>query len=216
MMVQHVATKPWHWVRGTHQQGRRLLWRAIDGALGVHTTPLESAQKPWGWLSGYRLLRWVHPQPDDVFLDIGSGHGRVVLLASLFQFKRVIGVELSAPVHLLAQQNLSTFRMRRQAEVKFIQADAAAYVIPTDVTVIFLYNPFPSETFRRCIQHVFDSLDQAPRRLRLIYANPVEHDYLISTGRCQFLHRFRGWRPTQDWARELAVHFYDVESRDSR
>src|SRR5271166_6630819 len=41
-----------------------------------------------------------------VFVDIGSGKGRVLLMAADYPFQRVIGVELLPELHRVAQANL--------------------------------------------------------------------------------------------------------------
>ena len=49
-------------------------------------------------------------RPDDVFIDLGSGMGRMVLEAARYPFKRVIGVELVEQLHDLARANLASTR----------------------------------------------------------------------------------------------------------
>lgn len=39
------------------------------------------------------------------------------------------------------------------------------------------------------------SVDRRPRRLRPIYRNPIEHEYLMHIGRFRVTRRLRGWRP---------------------
>ena len=41
-----------------------------------------------------------------VFIDIGSGMGRALLMASEFPFKQLVGIELSPTFHQIAQQNV--------------------------------------------------------------------------------------------------------------
>ena len=47
--------------------------------------------RPVGWLTLRRILPPSAVTTDDVFLDIGSGMGRAVLLAAAYPFRRVIG-----------------------------------------------------------------------------------------------------------------------------
>jgi SAM-dependent methyltransferase len=49
------------------------------------------------------------------FIDIGSGKGRMLLLAAEFPFRRVIGIEFASDSHALAQQNVKTYRNPNQA-----------------------------------------------------------------------------------------------------
>lgn len=166
--------------------------------------------KPWGWLPLYRIFRWLGIGPDDAMIDIGSGAGRAILVASLFPFRRVIGLEISDALHRLAQENLTRFRGRRRSRVELILGDALDYGLPADVTVIFLASPFGGATLRRFMECVFRSVDRAPRRLRLVYCNPLEQAYLAETGRCHLVKRFRGLRPMREWARMLTTHVYEI------
>jgi cyclopropane fatty-acyl-phospholipid synthase-like methyltransferase len=45
-----------------------------------------------------RVMRHIGVREQDVFLDYGSGLGRVLLMAAQYPFRRVLGVELSAAV----------------------------------------------------------------------------------------------------------------------
>ncbi|QDT37699.1 class I SAM-dependent methyltransferase [Stratiformator vulcanicus] len=40
------------------------------------------------------------------FVDLGSGKGRVLLMASEFPFREVVGVELSSQLHEIAANNI--------------------------------------------------------------------------------------------------------------
>src|SRR3954471_2990982 len=52
-----------------------------------------------------RAMRHVEVKPEDVFVDFGSGKGRIVILAAALPFRRVIGVEFSAQLHEIAFAN---------------------------------------------------------------------------------------------------------------
>lgn len=85
--------------------------------------------------------------------------------------------------------------------------------MPADVTVIFLYNPFGGESFARVLKQIVESADRAPRRIRLVYANPVEHDLVIAS--CRFIPTSRmslGWRPGADWGITQKVQFYELKA----
>ena len=44
---------------------------------------------------------------DFTFIDLGSGKGRVLLMAADYPFRRILGVELLPALHRVARQNLS-------------------------------------------------------------------------------------------------------------
>src|SRR5277367_4265889 len=62
---------------------------------------------------------------DFVFVDLGSGKGRTLLMASDYAFRRIVGVELLPALHQAAQENVSKYRSESQRcfSVKSICAD---------------------------------------------------------------------------------------------
>ncbi|WP_212612625.1 methyltransferase domain-containing protein [Pseudonocardia hierapolitana] len=169
---------------------------------------------PSGWLSMRRVLPRSSVGSDDVFLDIGSGKGRIVLVAATYPFRRVIGVELSRELHEIAVANLAqNHRRLRCKNVTLVCADAVEYDIPAEVTVVFLYNPFRGPVFDRVIDNLVSSVDRNPRVVRLIYANPEEEAALLATGRARLVKASRGMRPTRAWSRSNAVRLYEISPR---
>jgi len=119
------------------------------------------------------------------------------------------GVELSEQLNEVAQRNLERNRARlRCRSFELVAADVLEYEIPDDVTVAFFANPFRGATFATVIERLLESLDRHPRRLRLIYRNPVEHEHLMATGRFRPIKRLRGMRPTAAWSRSNSTVMY--------
>jgi hypothetical protein len=167
--------------------------------------------KPAPWWTLARALRGGTVGPDDVFIDFGAGKGRVMFLAARYPFKRVIGVELSPELCAVARDNIERVRERlRCPAVEIVTSEVLDYRIPDDVTVAFLYNPFRGDVFETVVQRLVASVDRRPRRLRLIYHNPAEHELLMRTGRFRLVRRVRGMRPTAAWSRENATYVYEV------
>jgi SAM-dependent methyltransferase len=53
-----------------------------------------------------------------VFVDLGCGEGRAVLIASEFPFERVIGVELSPKTSALARENVAVYGVNGRSRCK--------------------------------------------------------------------------------------------------
>lgn len=173
---------------------RRLLARALferggietggdvsAAALGLEDPRVGYAPSPWRGLR--RSFRRVGVTRDDVFVDFGSGKGRVVLEAARHPFARVVGIEVSPRLHTIAVENLVRARHRlRCADVRLLCADAAEAPVPEDVTVAFFFNPFRRELFRTVAGRLAESVRRNPRTLRLVYVNPQEHDALLEAG----------------------------------
>ena len=169
---------------------------AMDRLLGVRTSGAVSLRElgfavgshgryePAPWRSLFTSLRALDASPDDVFVDLGAGKGRVMLAAMRLPFRRVIGVELSP--ELAAQARTAVERRRfwmRAGAAEVFEADAAAWPVPDDVTVVYMFCPFMGPVFKAVIENILDSVERRARRLRLVYLNPFEHNYLLSTGR---------------------------------
>ena len=104
---------------------------------------------------------------------------------------------------------VSTAPLRGSSEI--VRADAAKYRVPDDITVVFLYNPFKGEVLKTALTRVLESYDRAPRRLKLAYANPREHELIASMQRFRAADKiWLSWRPEPEWHRTKVVQFYEV------
>lgn len=118
---------------------------------------------------------------DYTFIDIGSGKGRVLLLAALHGFKRVIGIELGVELHEAARRNIDRMRDRLgTAQVASIRADATRFDFPSEATVCFLNNPFDGAVLDRLLNRIEASLAAAPRPFILIYYHSNHADRLAA------------------------------------
>jgi hypothetical protein len=138
---------------------------------------------PGGWWDLKITLGKVDTR-NDVFIDMGSGKGRMIYLAARkFSFKKIIGVEISGKLNEIAQNNIERNKRKlKSTDIQIITSDVSNYQIPDDATIIYLYDPFRGEVFINLIKKLRDSLNNHPRVLRIIYRNPVMHDYLIENG----------------------------------
>jgi SAM-dependent methyltransferase len=166
---------------------------------------------PSGWRNLPSALRHIRVDDDDVFLDLGSGKGRIVIQAAQRGFKRVIGVELSPELHLIAKENLEASRSKLLCtDVRLIEADIAEFRVPDDVTVVYAYNPVRGELFEAAMGALLASYDRNPRPLHLLYRYPREHDRLEASGRFHLLKTLTTWRPRPSWRRATAINVYRV------
>ncbi len=169
------------------------------------------AYKPAPWSCLPRVLFRDGVGPQDVFVDFGAGKGRMLVLAARYPFGRVVGVELSPELAAVARENVRSHRAgRRCHDVQVITSDVLDFEVPDDVTVAFFNNPFGGQLFATVVGRLIASFDRRPRRLRLVYRNPVEHEALIATGRLKVVRRTWGLRPTPAWWRMNSTYVYEV------
>ena len=126
-------------------------------------------------------VRRVHSDFHDfVFIDLGSGKGRTLLMASEYPFRRIVGVELLPVLHQAARENLSKYHSESQKcfALESICADATEFPLPAEPTVVYLFNPFPEAGLRRVIANLEQSLRAHPRVVYVLYHNPLLEDVL--------------------------------------
>jgi SAM-dependent methyltransferase len=165
-----------------------------------------------GWRDLRRVLPPSEVAPSDVFLDLGSGKGRMVLAASRYRFRRVIGVELSERLTAIARHNLAACRLRpRSGGIELVTSDVLAYQIPDDVSVVYMFNPFRGPIFAAVVAQLLASVDRRPRTIRLILRNGANHEALIRTGRFALARNSPGLRPSRKWREATAVRLYLLE-----
>ncbi len=130
-------------------------------------------------------LQQLHPLAPierTVFLDVGAGKGRAMLVASEYPFLRVEGIELNAKLANIARRNISRWESTPQSEMLapllLHQDDATRMPLPQEPLLAHLFHPFEDRLLRRFLRHVEKDLTAHPRPLDLFYVN-AEHDSLL-------------------------------------
>lgn len=174
-----LQTKLFDLLLGVSTEGTVITKQSIFTAGGEYS-PYQGSQ----WWPVRRSLKALHCDSDDIFIDLGSGKGKALLIAGRLPFRQVIGVELDDELAQLALDNIEKARPRLRAlDVKAVNANVLEWTIPDNVSVVFMANPFIGETFHSVLARIFESYDRRPRNLHVVYSCPWEHDWLVSTGR---------------------------------
>lgn len=175
--LEEYALEPYsEWRLGITTRGRVLTEALGDDRPDSH---------PYG-ASSYgnirRIMRALNVQPArrDVFVDFGSGKGRVLVLAAMHPFERIIGVERSRELNDIARQNIERARARLTCQrIELVTADAAAYELPDDATIVYFASPFGGVILDAVLDNIHASLVRSPRQLLVVShgydaANPFE------------------------------------------
>jgi hypothetical protein len=114
------------------------------------------------------------PYDECVFIDCGSGKGRVLLMASELPFRRIIGVEFASDLTQIAEANIRAYRSPTQkcGDLEAVCMDATVFPFPAEPTVLYLNNPFEGAVMEKFLRHVEDSLREHPRKFFVLYRNP--------------------------------------------
>ncbi len=154
-----------------------------------------------------RILRGLAIEPGrDVLLDYGAGMGRMMVAAAEYPFRKIVGVELAAQLSALGRENLARRRSRfRCHDLELITADACLFVVPSEVTVVYIFNSFGGEVLASVLDRIRESVEQTPRRLRLAFCAPpnVIGDPLAG---CDWLVR----RRVEKGATDKRIYFYET------
>jgi SAM-dependent methyltransferase len=155
--------------------------------------------EPSGWRNFKRAMRGIEVGPEDAFLDIGCGKGRIVAQATRRPFGRVLGVELSDELAEKARQLVEKERQRwRCGAVEIVVADSTTWEVPDDVTVVYFYNALSGASLQAMLDRIAESVGRAPRRLSLLYANPLHEGDVAAHPSFELRGRRGGrrWGPT--------------------
>jgi Methyltransferase domain len=105
------------------------------------------------------------------FVDVGCGKGKVLLSAMTMPFQRIVGVEYSAHLSRIAEENIAAARFlrRRCCSVDIICLDAVHYVFPEDPLMVFFANPFIYEIMEIVLKNIATSFQSRPRSIFLLF-----------------------------------------------
>lgn len=143
-------------------------------------TPVDRDAQDFYEATAVRHFRHVVnrlPRPYDrwSFVDIGSGKGRVVMLAMAWPFRRVEGIEFRPDLHATAMDNLHRYKGRRASgAVTLTCGNAVEAPLPEGDLVVYFYNALNGAMLEALLDHLERSAAASGRRLLFIYSNPVE------------------------------------------
>jgi hypothetical protein len=109
------------------------------------------------------------------FVDLGSGKGRTLLMASEYPFRKIVGVELIAGLHCAAEENIRAYHSATQrcAQIEAVCADACEFELPAEPLVLYFFNPLPERSFSDVLLRMEKSLERIPRAVWIVYHNPL-------------------------------------------
>jgi predicted RNA methylase len=110
------------------------------------------------------------------FIDLGSGKGRALLMASMYPFARIVGVEVQPRLDGIARRNIDGFAEPGQQchRIELVCGDAREYEFPPGNIVLYLFNPFPDYVLREVLTRLVESARRCPRTILVLYNAPFE------------------------------------------
>jgi hypothetical protein len=157
----------------------------VETSTRVHLTDLKIDSPNWIYAGGYwptsteiiseALSELPIRFEDFVFIDFGSGKGRVLLQASDRPFRKIVGVEFSSELNDIAVNNIKRYKSDAQKchEIEAVCMDFTQFQIPPGPLVAFLYNPSSEAITAALAGNIARSLAETPRKLWVIYVTPT-------------------------------------------
>ena len=117
------------------------------------------------------------PQPnyeEYTFIDLGSGKGRLLLVAAEYPFHKIQGVEFAVQLHREAERNIVRYHHsgRRCRDIQSVHMDAREYLFPYGNLMLFFYNPFGIEVMKKVFANLEKAIAETPRHVVVVMINP--------------------------------------------
>lgn len=161
-------------------------WR--DRLLGVFHSPYQPSEPSLF----HEMLAGLNIRFEDfTFIDLGSGKGRTLLMASDYPFRKIIGVELLAELNRVAQENLRKYKSHGQRcfQLESRCEDARRFDFPSEPIVLYLFNPLSPVDVSQVIANLENSAKLHSRKIIVLYHNPQHDGVIMASG---WLQRTRG------------------------
>jgi len=167
---QRYGDMDYDWENHVDTKSAAIGWR--NRLLGVFHSPYQPTE-PSLFHEMIDSLQIDHAQ--FTFIDLGSGKGRTLLLATEYPFRRILGVELLPELNHLAQKNIHEFKSetRKCDSVESLCADAREFEFPAGPLLIYLFNPFLESGLAQVVSNLEQSLQAHPRPVVVLYHNPL-------------------------------------------
>jgi SAM-dependent methyltransferase len=126
------------------------------------------------------VLKHLNIKTVDRILDIGCGKGSAMRVMLKFPFEYVHGIELSPQIAAIAQNNFKALNAPK-LKVHVFVGDASSFKELDKYTHFYFYNPFSAPIMQKVLANILASIQSAPRKIRIIYNNPVCHAEILSS-----------------------------------
>ena len=117
---------------------------------------------------------------EKTIVDIGSGKGRVLILFAEKGVKQCIGIEISSFLNKVAYKNSQIWKKKNtysNVEFTFETIDASKYILPDEVDLVYLANPFDAFILSQVIDIIKKSFLSKPREIFIIYMIPIHKEF---------------------------------------
>ena len=115
--------------------------------------------------------------PKDAIVDFGCGKGGILISLSKYPFGKITGVEIAPELVQIAESNIRKLKIRN---VDVVCSDAAEFKELDEYNYFYFFDPFPCSVMQDVIANIEQSIQRKPRKVTIIYLNPLCHDLIES------------------------------------
>lgn len=111
-----------------------------------------------------------------IFVDIGAGRGRALLMASHYDFEKIIGVEFAEELHSDCLMNIAQYprsRMRCR-DVDCVLEDATHFEVPEQSAVFYFFDPFEPQILEEVLMRIARAYGLHQRPCHLVFVDPPD------------------------------------------
>jgi len=115
--------------------------------------------------------------------DLGSGKGRVLMVAPHFGFKEITGIDFAK--ELCQQANMNMRKKEKEfpnIKWKELNENVEDYELTRHDSVFFIFNPFTEVVLKKFLEKLDHSCQQFPRSVYFLYASPQHQQLLLDDG----------------------------------
>jgi SAM-dependent methyltransferase len=116
-------------------------------------------------------------------IDLGSGKGRILMVAPHFGFTDITGIDFAKE---LCEQAIANMKEKEthfpDIKWKVINENVENYDIGNQDSVFFMFNPFTEDVLKSFLEKLDNSCHEYPRSIYFLYASPQYQQLLLDNG----------------------------------
>ena len=113
------------------------------------------------------------------FVDIGCGKGKVLLIASLFSFKKISGIDIDNKLLKICKKNIFIFQTitKKKIKINLTKINAQQYNYEND-NVFYFFNPFSYVLLNVILRAIKTN---GKKETYIIYCAPKTDNYILNS-----------------------------------
>ena len=126
------------------------------------------------------------------FVDFGCGKGRILFFVTRYNFSKIVGIELSNDLTIVARNNMEKFCEKKTVNtpIEILNMNALDYETGGDDHVYYFFRPFDDVVMKAVIDNILESLTQSPRLIWIIINNTTYDSLLNNYTQLKKTHTF--------------------------